>query len=256
MTRSRCGELAAWTSAWLAGSVSLAGALSAATGGDRPHQVHGLGGAEDLAHLDGEPVPLREALLAWQRRRAEVRVVLPVAGDVRGLPGPAALRSAALDAGEAICAAGLALVPQVIDYSPSSAPPTVVWQAFRGEPPPTDPLTVRDAQYELTEAVRESATALAAADVAGSPADIADRLRRARRAGEHLNLPPGWPNDAVALLAQAERLQAVLDLAHENPAGGAIDRTGIAARADGLRALATAVRRARSAGYNALAVSG
>lgn len=238
----------------MAGSVSLAHALAAATGGDRPHQIAGLTGAGGPG--DGEPVPLREALLAWQRAASPVRVVLPVAGDVRGLPGPPALRTAALDVGEAVCAPGLGLVPDVIEYAPSSAPPTVLWQAFPSEPPPPDPLTIRDAQHELSTAIRESASALAAADVAGSATDIGDRLHRARRAGEHLNLPPGWPGDAVALLAQAERLQAVLDLAQENPVGGAIDRTGVAARAESLRTLATAVRRARVAGYNALAVSG
>jgi hypothetical protein len=256
MARSRSGELAAWTSAWLAGSVSLARALSGAIDRDRPHQVAELPDAEGLLGPDGEPVPLREALLAWQRAGASVRLVLPVPGDVRGLPGPPALRSAALDAGEAVCAPGLGLVPEVIDYAPSSAPPTVLWRAFPSEPAPPDPLTVRDAQYELTTAVRESASALAAADVAGSATDLAERLHRARRAGEHLNLPPCWPSDAVALLAQAERLQAVLELAREDPAGGAIDRGGVAARAEGLRPLATAVRRARVAGYNALAGSG
>jgi hypothetical protein len=55
----------------------------------------------------------------------------------------------------------------------------------------------------------------------------------------------------VALLAQAERLQAVLDLALSDPAGGAIDRMGMAARTSALTPLATAVRRARLAGYNA-----
>jgi hypothetical protein len=55
----------------------------------------------------------------------------------------------------------------------------------------------------------------------------------------------------VALLAQAERLQAVLELAFADPTGGAIDRTGISARTEALRPLATAVRRARLAGYNA-----
>jgi hypothetical protein len=74
-----------------------------------------------------------------------------------------------------------------------------------------------------------------------------------RRAGEQLNLPPGFPARAVALIAQAERLQAVLDLAARDPTGGAIDRTGISARLGALRPLATAVRRARLAGYNALA---
>src|SRR3954468_1051940 len=78
-----------------------------------------------------------------------------------------------------------------------------------------------------------------------------DPLRAPRRAGERLTLPPGFPPRAVALVAQAERLQAVLDLALADPAGGAIDRMGMAARASALRPLATAVRRARVAGYNA-----
>jgi hypothetical protein len=55
----------------------------------------------------------------------------------------------------------------------------------------------------------------------------------------------------VRLVAQAERLQAVLDIAALDPTGGAIDRTGIAARTAALRPLAMAVRRARVAGYNA-----
>jgi hypothetical protein len=55
----------------------------------------------------------------------------------------------------------------------------------------------------------------------------------------------------VALLSQADRLQAVLDLALADPIGGAVDRAGMAARAEALRPLATAVRRARMAAYNA-----
>ena len=46
-------------------------------------------------------------------------------------------------------------------------------------------------------------------------------------------------------------MQAVLDLAAEDPEGGAIDRFGMSARAGALRPLAMAVRRARLAGYNA-----
>lgn len=246
VTHLRSGPLAAWASAWLTGQGSLDQVVAALTAHDAPHQVGGF------AEFDAELVGLHDVLLAWRRRSASVRLVLPVAGDVRGLPGPAAFRSAALESGEAVCGANLGLVPQVIDHAPSSAPPTVLWQAFATDPPPPDFQSPGDAQYELTQAIRDSATALSAADVAGWIDDIADELHDARRAGEHLNLPPGFPPSAVALVSQAERLQAVLDLAHRDPTGGAIDRTGIAARADGLRPLATAVRRARLAGYNAI----
>jgi hypothetical protein len=241
----RSGPLAAWAAAFFAGRVSIDQAADAVAANDAPHQVGGL------PAFDVELAPLREVLVAWRRAGGSVRVVLPVAGDVRGLPGPAAFRSAALESGEAVTGPGLGIVPEVVDYSPSSAPPTVLWQAFATEPAPHDNLSVPDAQYELTTAIRESASALSAADVAGWVDDIADTLHDARRAGERLNLPPGFPPRAVALLAQAERLQAVLDLAFTDPTGGAIDRTGIAARAAALRPLAAAVRRARVAGYNA-----
>lgn len=245
MAHVRSGPLAAWSAAFFAGRVSLDQATDAVTGSDAPHQVVGL------PQFGCDPLALRELLVGWRRRGGGVRVVLPVAGDVRGLPGPAAMRSAALERREAAVGTGLGVVPEVIDHSPSSAPTTVVWHAFVTEPAPSDELSVTDAQYELTTAIRESASALAAADVGGSLAGATEPLRDARRAGERLNLPPGFPPRAVALVAQAERLQAVLDLALADPTGGAVDRAGIAARAAALAPLATAVRRARVAGYNA-----
>lgn len=242
MTRLRAGALVAWTSAWLAGEAASDEVLRATVGDDAPHHVEGLG--------DGS-APLSEALITWRRTGGTVRLVLPVAGDVRGLPGPAEFRSGALDAGEAAYGGGLGLVPNVMERHPSSAPTAVTWHAFQVDPPPPDPLSVPDAQHELTEAIRDAASALAAAEVARWIDDVTDALADARRAGERLNLPPGFPSPAVRLVAQAERLQAVLDVAALDPTGGAIDRTGIAARTDALRPLATAVRRARLAGYNA-----
>ena len=244
-TRLRSGALVAWTSAWLAGDAASDDVLRATVGDDARHQVAGL--SDGLA-------PLSEALITWRRRGGSVRLVLPVAGDVRGLPGPAQFRSCALDAGEVVIGGGLGLVPDIAERHPSSAPPTVTWHAHAIDEPPPDPLAVAEAQRELTEAVRDAASALAAADVASWVDDVSDALADARRAGERLNLPPRFPAPAVRLVAQAERLQAVLDIAALDPTGGAIDRTGIAARSDALRSLATAVRRARMAGYNAASI--
>jgi hypothetical protein len=238
----RSGPLAAWTAAWIAGRVSLDEAVDAVTGSDARHQVVGLG---------PEIVPLREVLITWRRSGESVRAVLPAAGDVRGLPGPAGFRSAALDAGETVGTATLGLVPEVTDYAPSSNPTGVVWHAYATEPPRPDPLTVVDAQHDLVTAIRECASALAAADVAGGAEGLAEPLHEARRAGDYVNLPPGFPARAVGLLSQAERMQALLDLALADPRGGAVDRAGMAARSAALRPLAAAVRRARMAAYNA-----
>lgn len=247
MERARSGPLAAWATSWVRQGGPADEVIDAVTGADAPHVVVGLDGRSDTA------APLSEALIRWRRSGDAVRLVLPVAGDLRGVPGPAPFREAALDAGAAVYGGGFGIVPLVTDYSPSSAPPSVVWTAYQVTPAPTDFIGVADAQYDLTAAIRECASTLAAADVAGSREDLTDGLSTARRAGEHVNLPPGFPPRAVALVAQAERLNAILELALVDPVGGAIDQHGMNARVTGLRPLESAVRRALLAGYNALA---
>lgn len=244
VARLRSGPLAAWTSAWFLGQIGPDEVVDAVTLGDASHHVDGL--ALDV-------VPLREVLAMWRREAAQVRLVLPVPGDMRGVPGPAGFRAAALEAGEAVCGGALGIVPEVTEYSPSSAPPTVVWRAFALDPAPLDHVQVSDMQYELTSSIRDAASALAAADVSGGAHEITAATRDARRAGDRLNLPPGFPARAVALLAQAERMHVVLELAAEDPMGGAVDRFAMSARAGALRPLEIAVRRARLAGYNAAA---
>lgn len=245
VTRLRSGPLAAWAAAWLAGLAPSDEVLRAAVGDDQPHHVVGLpGGSETCA-------PLSEVLIEWRRRVARVLVVLPVPGDIRGVPGPAAFRSAALEAGEAVVGGGLGLVPDVFAHAVSSAPTSVTWRAFEVGDPPPDPWDVQQAQHELADTIRDCASVLAAADVASGTDAMGEALADARRAGERPNLPPGFPPAAVRLVAQAERLHAILDVAALDPVGGATDRAGISARADALRPLATAVRRARLAGYNA-----
>ena len=235
--------LAAWGNALLAGTARPGDLVDAVTGDDAPHRVEGSPWG------DGG---LLEAILVL-RRTGPARLVLPVPGDVRGLPGPDEFRAFALDAGEAVVTPGIGLVPEVISYEPSSAPPTVTWHAYEIGPVPPDQLDLRQAQYELTEAIRDTATALTAADVGGGSSGVLAGLRDARRAGEDLDLPPDFPSPAAAVIAQTERLQAFLDLAALDPAGGAVDRFGMSARASGLRPLADAVRRARLAAYNATA---
>ena len=242
MSATHGGPFVAWTSAWMAGSAAYDHVLGCVAG-TTVHDERATG--ERFRSLG-------EVLIEWRRLHAGVRLVLPVPGDVRGLGGPDAFRSAALDSGEAVQGGGLGLVPTLIDNSPSSAPPTLVWQLFDIEPVSYDEDSPAEAQQHLAEAIRECAGALAAAQVAGWSETMREPLADARRAGERLDLPPGFPPRAVQLIAQAERLAAVLDVAAGDEFGGAIDRFGIAARASALRPLATAVRRGRVAGYNAL----
>jgi hypothetical protein len=224
----RCGILAAWTSTWLAGRAASDEVLRAASAGDEGHRIV----ADDTADM-----PLSEALIQWR---------------ARGVPGPVGFRAAALEAGEAVFGGGYGLVPEILAANPaSSARPYVRWRAFPVEAAPPDHIDVREAQQALAEAIRESARALLAADVSGASGEVGEALAHARRAGERLDLPSEYPSRAVALLAQAERMDDVLRIALLDPVGGAIDRTGVAARTEALRPLVTAVRRARVAGYNA-----
>ncbi|HEY7101135.1 MAG TPA: hypothetical protein VH573_05780 [Mycobacteriales bacterium] len=244
--RVRAGVLAAWTSAWLAGEAAYDDVVARVTGDDEPHRVTGLPGAA------GE-TPLGWALPVLRERSPDgVRAVLPVAGDPRGLPGPGPFTTAALEAGEAVVGRGLGLVPRVTEHgSVADRTCSVLWTAYEVVEPAPDPLTVPEAEHELTAATRDAASALAALDVASWRPEVADELARVRR-GVTPELPPGHDARAVRLLASADRLAAVLDLAGADAPGGAVTGAEARARDDALRPLATAVRRARQAAYNAV----
>jgi hypothetical protein len=117
---------------------------------------------------------------------------------------------------------------------------------------PPDDVWLADAEHDLTEAIRGAAAALADAQSARWRPQLSESLAGARRAGDVLPLPPGHPQRAVRVLAQAERLSAVLDIADPMGPGDAVDRCAMSQRAEALAPLVTAVRRARLAAYNAM----
>ena len=262
-------RLAVWTTAWLAGDVSYDDVLDAMGRCGTVHVVAGLpvataaqrgqsgpaAGGDQIHHVVEAATAasdrLGAALIAWRRSADAVQVAFPDAGDVRGLPGPGSFSAAALQAREAVFGGDLGLVPTGPAGPASSAAPTVVWRAYPVPAAAPDPLQRSDAEHELAVAMRETASLFVSADLTGARADVAEELARARRAGEHLDLPAGFPTRATALAAQAERLSAVLDIAARDAAGGAVDRGGMSSRADALRRLAATVRRARQAAYNA-----
>jgi hypothetical protein len=99
------GRFAVWATAWLCGRAPYDDALDALTG-DTAHRVSGLPDTD-------EAVPLGWALTALRglgERR--FRLVLPVPGDVRGLPAVPGLAALALEAGQA--AVGERLAPEKI----------------------------------------------------------------------------------------------------------------------------------------------
>ena len=239
----RCARLAAWGSAWLAGSAGFDQVLDAVTGKGR----HVGGASFDLAGLN----PVGVALTDWKRAGTPaLRLVLPVPGDVRGLTGAPAFRARVLDAGQAVYGNDFGVTVLAGRETPSSAGREFVWHRGDYTELPPDPLSLQDAEHDLTEAIRETASDLARRGATSWLADLAPALSDARRAGERLHLPASHPPRAVRLIAQAERLTAVFAVVDRDDTGALT----AGERADKLQALAPlrlAVRRALIAGYNA-----
>jgi hypothetical protein len=238
------GRFAVWSTAWLTGRCSYDEALDALLG-DTAHRVAGLPGTD-------EAVPLGWALTALRglgERR--FRLVLPVPGDVRGLPRVPGLSAAALESGQAAVGERLALVPEAL------GPEALAWTAFdltgaAPVPPPAEG-TLRSVSGQLDLAVTDAARTLAALDLARWHPEVPALLAGlARRTGA-----PGLPADhdplALSVLGRAQRLATVLDLAMADAPGGAVNQSQAAARDDALRPLATAVREAVTAAFNAVA---
>lgn len=256
MSRVRSGLLAAWATAWLSGTVSYDQVVDVVTGDDEPHRVVGLPDEKRPDAAGGRPgVPLGWLLGALRDRGARaVRLVLPAPGDPRGLPGPGRFTDAALAAGEGVLADGLGIVPTVTRHGSAvgSTTTSTLWTVYEVGAASPDPLSVPEAEHDLSVALREAAAVLSDLGTASWRPALAERAGRAREVVSP-QLPPGHDQQAVRLLAQADRLAAVLALADDDAPGGAVTGWQARARDDALRPLRTSVRRARLAAYNAVA---
>jgi len=245
----RSARLAAWGSAWLAGTAAFDQVLDAVAGRGR----HAAGPGFDTPGVH----PVGVALTDWKRAGTSgLRLALPVPGDVRGLAGSTELRDAALRAGAAVYGRDFGVTVLPGPETPSSAGREYVWH--RGPAPEqpadaaalADAVSLADAEYELAEAIRQTATEFTERGMTSWLSDIAPALSNARRAGERLHLPASHPPRAVRLIAQAERLTAVFALVDSDDTGP-LTAAEMAERAEALAPLRIAVRRALLAGYNA-----
>jgi hypothetical protein len=234
------GRFPVWATAWLTGRASYDDALDALAG-DTAHRVSGLPGSD-------EALPLGSALTALRglgERR--FRLVLPVPGDVRGLPAVPGLAAQALESGQAAVGERLALVPEAL------GPEVIQWTAFPldGAPPVAPPVedSLRRLSGSLDLAVGDAARTLAGLDVARWNPEVPALLSGLSKA-----TAPGLPHDhdplALSVLGRAQRLAAVLDLAMADAPGAAVNHAQAARRDDALRPLSTAVREAVAAAFN------
>src|SRR5919201_3492593 len=247
LSEPRSGRLAAWGNALLAGLVSPDDAVLAIVGEDAVHRVEGLPG-------ESSPVGLTLGLGRLRTLGATgLRVALPAPGHPLGLSGPPEFNARALEAEEAVVCHGAAfgLVPEVYEAGPEGdVHAEVIWHVLSvREAPPADVPSLGEAERELAEALHEATEVLSQLDVAGSGpvAQAALEAYRARAERGREVLAPGYPPRAVRVLELAQRVGALIGIAHaaggDGEHGGAVSSSEIAARAEALRPVERTARR-------------
>ena len=214
--------LATWLDAVRAG---LAGPddLSDAVRGDDPrHLVAGLP-ERDVLELHELPAALA----------GPISLALPAPGDLVGLGGPASFNVAATDAGEAVVAGHVGLVPEVDAR-------TVVWRAHpAGRVPWVDE---RETAAELKVALSDVTRRLVDLDVAAWQPEIPDLLLDLRHRAP-LPLPPGYDARRVETTERAVLCLDIVALARVGD-GGAVSAYEMDRRRVALDDLDRAARRA------------
>ncbi|MQA08763.1 MAG: hypothetical protein GEU98_09490 [Pseudonocardiaceae bacterium] len=245
-------SLAVWTAAWLHGSAAADDVLDALQPWGLRHEI--VAADDEAAEalelpMDGESPATPVQLLGSLRRCGTVgaRLVIPVAGDVRGLGGKSEFASAALRAGEAALLTGtrFGVVPRVV------ADQVLRWTVFAlGTAPVLEHVGLGEAEHELSEALRTSAGTLQSLEVARGRPGVRQELRDRLAKLPELEWPAGMPQRALRVLQRASEVDTILALAAEDEPGGALSSSAASQRADALRPLDTAVRTARRAAVN------
>ncbi|HTY73628.1 MAG TPA: hypothetical protein VMI11_14605 [Actinomycetes bacterium] len=239
----RAALFVAWGNAFLAGDVDPDTASAAIRGRDESHEVMGL--SQDRVTL---PVALQ--VLAREGARG-FRLVLPVAGDVSGLPGPPAFNAAALEAGEAVLVTSARPLGAVPTLTGTPDAVRVSWTAspvaHRSDGPPS----LTEAERELAGAMREATDLLTSLDIARLGPESADLLAALRGgAFDGPRLPPGLPPRADEVAVRGRRLAAIVTLARADD-GGALSAGEATRRREALAPLDRAARRAICAAFSA-----
>jgi hypothetical protein len=263
-----------WASAWLVGAAAPDDVLDALAPWADAHDVQAAD--SDTAQLTslpapGAPVSSLTFLLAALRRAVAgrdsagpARLVLPAPGDVRGLPGPGVFSTAATTAGEGVLfpdigpAAGLGVSGLGMSSSGISGfgivPTTVAegvlrWTVYpvpEAGPPP-EFVALSQAERDLRDQVRQSASVLTSLGVARHRPGVREEIAAALRARPASLWPAGMPPQALRVLQHADEVEAILAAAKVDEPGGALSSSAATARREALRPIETAVRVARRA---------
>jgi hypothetical protein len=226
-----------WPDGHHAGAVSLLQTLRVATGAQAP--------SSDTARPSGPINP-----------------VLPVPGDVRGLPAGTEFETEALATGEAVIVAepdgsAVGLVPDFADDEPDSRDASALcWTVYAlPSAPIAEHRDLGDAEYALRAAVRSAADTLAdiglgcAGAGAADPRPLVGQLVEAAR--QH-RIPAHAPPRAVRVLENAAHIDAIITVSTGLTAIAVNSSSEAQRAADAVRPLAAVVRSARTAAVDAI----
>ncbi|MQY20854.1 hypothetical protein [Nocardia macrotermitis] len=267
---SPSATLTAWAAAWLAGRSAPDDVLDSLHAW-APRQLVAAGDPVTGGHT-GLPWPGGESLegggvgimllLKLIREaagdpRARTRLVLPVPGDVRGLPPGGEFAGAAVEAQEGILIGvpgddGIGLVPQWVDEE------TLQWTVYRTEVPQIveQDMPLGEAEYAIRQAVRDAADALARLQTTGvnsGSADPRELIEDELAEYSRHEYPDSIPLRARRILDTADHVAAILTVAQHEPASAPSSASAMAAQETLLRPLWNAIRAARLAAIHATA---
>lgn len=244
-------RLVPWLRSWRTGMTSLDDVVEA-IGGEEMSGVEQVVITEDDL---GGGTTLIEGLSRLSTVSAdEIRLVLAVPGDARGLPVSGPFTTAAFTEAEAVVAGRHGLVPQRRRHTSGSGSTweTVLWHHFHLDavPVPADTVSPGEADAALTQALRTATRTLTRLDVAAWNPDLGRALAGART-GADTRLPPGYDPRSRRLYARAVLLERALRVAETDAMGGAVTAHEAAARREALRDLAASCRMAIGAACHA-----
>lgn len=251
-----------WSASWLAGDTAPDDVIDALAAWAPMHLIGAADEETATRHDLAWPAVTASGastLLRIARSVApEVRLVLPTAGDVRGLPAGTAFSQAAIAAGEgiqigAVGEPGIGLVPSV------EGPDVLRWTVF-SVPSVTeraDAPGLREAEYELRQAVRDAADVLGALPTVATGAagtDPRTLVAEALHAQEQYRWPAALPPRNLQVLDTADNIAAILAVAASTTTNQAPSVSTAQTRDDLLRRLWDVVRAARIAAANSVSI--
>ncbi|GAB2632364.1 hypothetical protein ACWDYH_24210 [Nocardia goodfellowii] len=269
---SPSATLTVWAGSWLAGSSAPDDVLEALHAWAPRHTIAAgdpvTGGRTDLpwsAHGNttgsGVMALLKVIREAMAEPGSQLRLVLPVPGDVRGLPVGTEFAADAIEAEQGLLIGvpggeGTGLIPYLEDDS------SLQWTVYTVPipPAPIDEMSLGEAEYTMREAVRDAADALMklhTTSVGGdSDADPRELIEAELAAYSRHDYPESIPLRARRILDTADHVAAILTVAQREPASSPTSATAINAQEDLLRPLWNALRAARLVAVHAAARGG